>query len=417
MDLMSFNCKEFKNKQTEFIIHPNYFMKSTKSLLLSFLLLGFNQVFSQTSTTDGSWQNNSNWNTTYPGSGTDGDGTLNLDGETINFNNYITLGTNNNDVNVAVANSNFAGEFIVNDTLVIFGDVSFENKAMELTVTSNGVFIVFGSLSMNNQISVASDGLMVVTETFTMSGSGAQNDYSGAGNVYAGSYAGNAEAEIDASGDGSGDSSFTIDDLSTDGFETIEEFVGGGGTTPLPVELLYFTAVSSEDVTLSWSTSTEINNDYFLIERSEDGSNFYEIGRINGNGNSSEVLEYSFIDRFVYSSIEYYRIKQVDFDGQFEYFKVLQVTTNVEDQLNEIVAYPTTVQDNFLKISSSNPMLIRDIKFFNLSGGLSKNLIENATQLNSLNYQINISDLEKGIYLVKLTTSEGQEYNSQIILK
>jgi hypothetical protein len=374
-------------------------------------------VFAQTTTQDGSWQNNSNWNATYPGSGTDGDGTLNLNGETLNFNDYIILGSNVGRININVANSNFAGEFIVNDTLIIYGDVVFENKSMELTVTSNGVLIILGDLTMNNKISVDSDGVIVATGTFTMSGSGAQNDYSGTGNVYAGAYGGNAQSEIDDSGDGDGDSSFTIDELSDDGFDTIEEFVNGGGSTPLPVELLYFNVDSKNEVVLSWATATEINNHYFSIERSEDGSHFYEIGRVEGNGDSNNEIKYEFTDKFVLAPVEYYRLKQVDFDGQSEYFEVKRINTGLEDKQAQISAYPTVVRNGSIKLTSNAPFQIRQITLYSLTGGESKSMSQNTIQDNPLNYQVNTSEIQKGIYILKVVSSEGRELSTRIIVE
>ncbi|WP_370087286.1 T9SS type A sorting domain-containing protein [Ekhidna sp.] len=382
--------------------------------LISFSICAI--AFAQTTTQDGSWQNNSNWNATYPGSGTDGDGTLNLNGETLNFNDYITLGSNVSRVNINVANSNFAGEFIVNDTLVIFGDVVFENKSMELTVTSNGVLIVFGDLTMNNKISVDSDGVIVVTGTFTMSGSGAQNDYSGTGNVYAGGYGGNAQSEIDDSGDGDGDSSFTIDELSDDGYGSLEEFVNGGGATPLPVDLLYFNVSNKDHISLSWATASEINNDYFQVERSEDGQHFYEIGRVSGNGNTNEQIEYTFEDKFPLASVEYYRLKQVDFDGQHEYFSVKRISTGIETAQTKISAYPTVVKDGVIKLSSNTPFQIKKVTVYSLSGGEAKSLLENVIQENPLNYQVNASQMSKGIYLLKVVSSEGAELSTRIIV-
>ncbi|MEO9485067.1 MAG: T9SS type A sorting domain-containing protein [Ekhidna sp.] len=385
-------------------------------IFLLFALMVFTS-FSQTTSQDGSWQDNGNWSTTYPGSGTDADGTLNLDGETLNFNDYITLGTDLSNVNIDVASSNFAGEFIVNDTLVIFGNVSFQNKAMELTVTSNGVLIIFGDLSMNNKISVASDGVIVATGTFAMSGSTGNNDYSGAGNVYAGSYAGNAESEIDASGDGAGDSSFLIEDLSTDGFETIEDFVGGGGSTPLPVTLMYFQFENTDGVKLSWATASEINNHYFSVERSEDGTHFYEIATLQGNGNTNSVHTYSYTDRFAFSSTEYYRLKQVDFNGEFEYFQIVQVNTGLQKEKREIRAYPTKIRDGIMNVTSTKPFQIKSITLYNLSGGELKSFLEKTIQENSLSYRADLTGLEKGIYLLQVSSSEGDKLVSRIIIE
>ncbi|MCK6650293.1 MAG: DUF2341 domain-containing protein, partial [Bacteroidia bacterium] len=87
---------------------------------------------------------------------------------------------------------------------------------------------------------------------------------------------------------------------------------------PLPIELLSFTAqYVGENVKLRWETSSEHNNDYFTIERSADGTNFSDIGTVNGAGNSSVHQNYQFIDHDPYEAITYYRLKQTDFDGAF----------------------------------------------------------------------------------------------------
>ena len=387
-----------------------------RSLTSLIVFCTFIVAFAQTTTQDGSWQNNSNWNATYPGSGTDADGTLNLTNQTINFYDYITLGSSVSRVNISAANSNSNGNFIVNDTLVIYGDVDFANKSMPLTVTSNGVLIIFGNLTMNNKISVDSDGIIIVTGTFTMSGSSTQSDYEGSGNVYAGSYGGNAQSEIDDSGDGNGDSSFTIDELSDDGYSSLEDFVNSGGSVPLPVELLYFNITSKNGVTLSWATASEINNDYFVIERSEDGNNFYEIGRVAGNGNSSEEISYEFTDKFVLAPIEYYRLKQVDFNGQFEHFEVKRIDTGITKEQVQITAYPTIIKDGNLRLSSNTPFQIQQITIYSLSGGEAKSLSQNTIQENPLSYQVNTTGMTKGVYLLKVISSEGTELSTRIIV-
>ena len=370
----------------------------------------------QTTTTDGSWQNSANWNATYPGSGTDGDGTLNLDGETINLDNYITLGSSASRVNVNVAGSNFAGEFIVNDTTIIFGDVVFQNKAMELTVTSNGVLIVFGDLTMNNKISVDSDGVIVVTGTFTMSGSGAQNDYSGSGNVYAGSYGGNAENEIDDSGDGNGDSSFTIDNLSDDGYGDIEDYVSGGGDTPLPVEFLFFKGKYDGAVTLTWATASEKDNDRFEIERSDDGSYFYTIDEVDGFGTTNEQVNYSYKDHSSIGSVSYYRLRQVDYDGVYDYSETIRVETENEAGTNSFTIYPTNVQSTPISINANRAFEVRDLKVFGLSGATQE---RNVTfeRVHTSEVKVNTATLQRGIYLLRLTTSEGEVVTRKFVVQ
>lgn len=85
---------------------------------------------------------------------------------------------------------------------------------------------------------------------------------------------------------------------------------------PLPVELLSFNCTSNQrGIELNWITATEHDNDYFAIERSADGKNFEEIARISGAGNSTSETEYRYMDKNPLNGINYYRLKQVDFNG------------------------------------------------------------------------------------------------------
>ncbi len=95
----------------------------------------------------------------------------------------------------------------------------------------------------------------------------------------------------------------------------------------LPIQLLNFDAYRQNDksVLLNWATAAEINNDYFTIERSADGINFFLIAVIRGAGNSNDIIQYSTIDEFPVSGWNYYRLKQTDYDGKFEYSQVRPV--------------------------------------------------------------------------------------------
>lgn len=115
---------------------------------------------------------------------------------------------------------------------------------------------------------------------------------------------------VSGSGSGTADCSLTPSDL---------------GSTPLPVELLQFGAsTESENVHLKWSTASELNNDYFEIEKSMEGIVFESIGKVKGAGTSQHIIQYSFIDALSFP-ISYYRLKQVDFDGTFTYSDVIKV--------------------------------------------------------------------------------------------
>jgi Secretion system C-terminal sorting domain len=152
---------------------------------------------------------------------------------------------------------------------------------------------------------------------------------------------------------------------STGAFTNTVDFNGGSGTfnltasinrnafvhklsnpSPLPIELLSFNATQNKNaVDITWQTSTETNNDYFTIEKSKDANEFIEVEKIDGAGNSSTILEYSYTDKNPYTGISYYRLKQTDFNGEFTYSKTVAVYINANAN-NPFIIYqnPTTAQ-------------------------------------------------------------------------
>ena len=102
----------------------------------------------------------------------------------------------------------------------------------------------------------------------------------------------------------------------------------------LPIELLYFKGVPSERHNhLTWSTASEHNNHYFEIEKTLDGIEFNTINRINGSGNSQTKIDYKFDDYNIDNNINYYRLKQVDFDGKFQYSDVISIDNRIRAKI------------------------------------------------------------------------------------
>ena len=148
--------------------------------------------------------------------------------------------------------------------------------------------------------------------------------------------------------------SATVSNINTFGHYAIARSVD----SPLPVELLTFTAQSWNDfVSLMWATATEINNDFFTIQRSHDGFNFHDIGRVKGKGFSSRIARYTFEDAAPISGISYYRLKQTDYDGKWEYVGLLSIrhgTGNASGGLS--VTGPFYANGHaWITISHSNP--------------------------------------------------------------
>jgi len=114
-----------------------------------------------------------------------------------------------------------------------------------------------------------------------------------------------------------------------------------GCFNPLPIDLVSFDATQEgEDVILKWVTSTEINNSHFDLERSLDGVRFEVIGQVEGAGNSTDVLSYSYTDKSPFDGINYYRLKQTDYDDTSEYFEVVTVRIDVEGTIFNIFPNP-----------------------------------------------------------------------------
>ena len=114
----------------------------------------------------------------------------------------------------------------------------------------------------------------------------------------------------------------------------------------LPIDLLSFEATVVEDgVALDWVTLTEENNDYMAVERSLDGRVFQEIGRIKGKGTSYERQSYHFLDRLPATGLNYYRLRQVDYDGTTTYHKIVSAKIESTGRSLAVMAFPNPARD------------------------------------------------------------------------
>jgi hypothetical protein len=101
----------------------------------------------------------------------------------------------------------------------------------------------------------------------------------------------------------------------------------------LPIELGFFGGYVSEGVTvINWTTFSEINNNYFTLERSGDGYKWEVIGTVEGAGNSSSIIDYTFYDRHPLKGVNYYKLKQTDYDGEYEYSDIISVKHIVKEK-------------------------------------------------------------------------------------
>jgi hypothetical protein len=194
----------------------------------------------------------------------------------------------------------------------------------------------------------------------------------------------------------------------------ITDFSGGSGGFSindggalLPVELASFRATSINDdfIRLDWTTLTEVNNDGFEIQRSANGIDFETIGWVNGNGNSTAKNDYSSNDFEAASGVNYYRLKQIDFDGQFEYSKIVSARMGADASISSLSVYPNpTKGDLFVEIEADNQSF-GNIKIYNHMGqqvGNAKHHI--VAGKNKL--MVNTQNLISGTYLIMVESNE-----------
>lgn len=166
---------------------------------------------------------------------------------------------------------------------------------------------------------------------------------------------------------------------------------------PLPVELSSFNAERKNNfrVDINWATSSEINNDYFVIERSIDIVNWEKRERVSGNGNSNTTNYYTFTDINNLDVTSYYRLKQIDFNGAYTYSKTLSIEPI--NNKNNFSIYPNP-SSGLLKIDSK--VEYEKIEIINLCG-------EIVFSSNIITKELNLNTLKKGHYVVKAYSNKN----------
>jgi len=188
---------------------------------------------------------------------------------------------------------------------------------------------------------------------------------------------------------------------------TVSSFSGGGGggasggAALLPVDFIHFTGQQKEAfIQIDWTTASEVQNDFFDIERSVDGYHFEKIGKVNGSGDSDELEYYEFLDRDPLADINYYRLKQVDFNGKYVYSNVISVEGRSKG-FDKIHIFPRLAQDN---ITIENKFEFSKVSLFNSSGAL----IGTYKQAAQGKMSLDVSSLPSGTYFVKIDAFIGK---------
>ena len=191
----------------------------------------------------------------------------------------------------------------------------------------------------------------------------------------------------------------------TGNFVGFSQFVLVSPLAVLPVNLISFQATPMQkNIQLVWSTSQEINNRGFMVERSLDGNTFEQIGWVNGNGTTSNTSTYSFTDNYVQRNVTYYyRLRQVDIDNRQVYSQVKNARLKPESGITISVS-PNPAKGNanlFITGTSSKATLV----LINASG--QKLLQRNEINAYNGTYKLPVGGLAKGVYTLVIYLPEG----------
>ncbi|MBP7184512.1 MAG: T9SS type A sorting domain-containing protein [Saprospiraceae bacterium] len=171
----------------------------------------------------------------------------------------------------------------------------------------------------------------------------------------------------------------------------------------LPIQMKSFDARKTDDgVALTWVTSSETNNAYYIVERSGNGIDYREIGRMSGAGTTTEEMRYNFIDKNPLSARNYYRIVQVDFDGKMSNSNIKTITYNSYSD-DYIFVTPNPAQ-SWIDVSISYSSSVAfDLQIIDINGRLVRTTSINNNE--SEYTRLDVSELPNGMYFLKIPNS------------
>ena len=391
-------------------------VKSLFTILLVFITM---VAVSQTSTiSDGDWNTGGNWDAGVPGGG-----------DVATIQNNMTL-----DVNIAIGNGGDytlvddsisdpsgggafditltgSGNFDVGGNVTVEGDLTLRNSSrmiirsgdtvriggnalfrntIDFEMETGSVLIIDGDMDMENSSASDIDGQILVKGDLTTKNSAS---ISGNGNI-------EVEGTVDIN-----NSSNVFGSTSDCDPGPCELGTGFG----LPIELIEFGAeyIGINLVELKWTTASEINNEYFLIEFSTDGHNFYEVERVSGAGNSNKIIDYNIVHMpGNHVGLVYYRLTQVDFDGQKETFPltVAKQSQFIREQIN-LFPNPSSKGNKVFIELKNVPLGVYQVELMDAKGvPYYKSMMQiDESVLQSKINLFETNSFPKGAYLLRIT--------------
>ncbi len=178
----------------------------------------------------------------------------------------------------------------------------------------------------------------------------------------------------------------------------------------LPIDLVFFRAITNfNSIELQWQTNFEFQNDRFHIERKVENGDWKVIGEVFGRGNSYESLDYNFHDENPIEGGNYYRLKQIDFDGSYNYSKVVFVNYS---ELQEVLIYPNPLRNSMTIQFEKEIEHTLDIQILSVDGKIMR-LVESEYYHREL--QIDLTDLKVGMYFLKIQSDNGGVWNERFL--
>ncbi len=210
----------------------------------------------------------------------------------------------------------------------------------------------------------------------------------------------------------------SLDGLKATGLSSFSKFgVAGNSDTQLPIELLDLQAngVDNEYIAVTWTTATELNNKGFEVHRRTEDSEFEKIGWVDGNGTIQDKQHYSFDDYNVeHNKVYYYRLKQIDFNGNFDKTKV--VTAMIEDgnvfTISDFIPNPSTENSKIMVNTSEEKDL--QIRLYNTLGQvISDRKLTVQPGSNAINFSLD--DVADGTYHAIINVN-NEVFNRKLVI-
>jgi hypothetical protein len=190
----------------------------------------------------------------------------------------------------------------------------------------------------------------------------------------------------------------------------------------IPVELTSFTAkIISGSIRLDWTTATELNNSGFEIEKritkDETSEPWEKIGFVNGEGTSTEIHNYSFVDENPEAGKSYYRLKQIDFDGTYTYSNIAEVDFSLPVQFSLEQNYPNPFNPvTSIKYAISDKQFVQ-LKIFDVIGNEVATLVDREQPAGNYEIVFDASRFSSGVYFYKITAGNFIETKKMVLLK